>query len=216
MSCKGMSVTAARQLIDQTCAKFNVPLFILRDFDIAGFSIAKTLHQSNDRYEFKTRSGKDFKVVDLGLRLADVERLRLASERVVITKGKKGGYSALRARLKINGATPAEIEFLLSGRRVELNAMTSRQFVNLLESKLTAHGVRKVIPDATGLADAYRLFSRAAKTKAAVEEALAAMTKQEIVVPTNLERRLRAHLKVNPASSWDDAIEALASEDDRS
>ena len=43
-SCKGMSVTAARQLVDQTCARFMIPLYILRDFDIAGFSIASTLH----------------------------------------------------------------------------------------------------------------------------------------------------------------------------
>ena len=152
-------------------------------------------------------------MVDLGLRLEDVERLGLASERVVITKGEKGGYSALRARLRINGATPAEIDFLLSGRRVELNAMTSRQFVNLLESKLTAHGVRKVIPDAKGLADAYRLFARGAKTKAVVKAAVAAMAKQKVAAPTNLERRVKAYLKANPASSWDDAVPALVSED---
>ena len=43
MSCKGMSVTAARMLIDKTCARYGVPLLILHDFDVSGFSIAKTL-----------------------------------------------------------------------------------------------------------------------------------------------------------------------------
>jgi hypothetical protein len=44
VSCKGMSVTAARELVDRTCARFKIPLYILHDFDIAGFSIASTLH----------------------------------------------------------------------------------------------------------------------------------------------------------------------------
>jgi hypothetical protein len=40
MSSKGMSVTAARQLADRICSRYNIPLLILHDFDIAGFSIA--------------------------------------------------------------------------------------------------------------------------------------------------------------------------------
>ena len=63
------------------------PLYILHDFDVTAFSIAKTLHQSNRRFQFATTSGEDFRVVDFGLRLADVERLGLESERVVVDKG---------------------------------------------------------------------------------------------------------------------------------
>jgi hypothetical protein len=86
MSCKGMSVTAARQLVDQTCARFKIPLYIFHDFDVSGFSIAKTLHWSNRRFEFTNISGKDFRVVDFGLRLADVEHLGLTSEPVSFGK----------------------------------------------------------------------------------------------------------------------------------
>jgi hypothetical protein len=39
------------------------------------------------------------------------------------------------------------------------------------------------------------------------------MAKQEIAAPPNLERRVRAYLKANPASSWDEAVEALVSDD---
>ena len=81
-----MSVTAARELIDETCCRYGIPLFVLHDFDISGFSIAQTLHTSNRRYTFRTQSGDDFKVVDLGLWLADVERLGLASEPVSLGK----------------------------------------------------------------------------------------------------------------------------------
>jgi hypothetical protein len=43
MSSKGMSVTAARMLADCICAKYNIPLLTLHDFDVAGFSIGKTI-----------------------------------------------------------------------------------------------------------------------------------------------------------------------------
>ena len=206
MSCKGMSVTAARELVDQTCARFKVPLYILRDFDIAGFSIARTIHQTNRRYEFKSRSGEDFKVIDFGLRLADIERLDLDSERVDVSRN---GRDALRNRLEINGASKEESDFLLSGRRVELNAMTSRQFVNLLEEKLAEHGAGKVIPSADRLADAYRLLFRGKRAREVAEQALAAMPMEECSAPTDLEERVRAFLQENPDASWDLAIAAL-------
>jgi hypothetical protein len=45
-----------------------------------------------------------------------------------------------------SGATPEEADFLLHSR-VELNAMTSDQFVDLIERKLNERGLKKVIPD---------------------------------------------------------------------
>jgi hypothetical protein len=201
-----MSVTAARELVDQTCARFRVPLYILHDFDVTGFSIATTLHQSNRRYRFRTVSGEDFKVVDFGLRLDDVERLGLASEPVSFGKS---GKDALSDRLEINGAAKDEIEFLLSGRRVELNAMTSGQFIDLLEAKLAEHSVGKVIPGADELEDAYRLFARGARAKLIAEGALAAMSKEKTTAPTDLVKRVRAYLAKHPESAWDEAVSTL-------
>ena len=82
MSCKGMSVTAARELVDQTCARFKVPLYILHDFDVAASRSRPRCTRRTAAIKFGTVSGEDFKVVDLGLRLADVERLGLQSEPV--------------------------------------------------------------------------------------------------------------------------------------
>ena len=46
-------------------------------------------------------------------------------------------------------------------QRVELNALvSSRRFIDFIEQKLAEHGISKVIPEAAGLADAYRLFVR--------------------------------------------------------
>ena len=54
MSTKGMSVTASRQLIDGLAA-MGVRVFVLRDFDITGFSIQKTFTGDGRRHTFKNK-----------------------------------------------------------------------------------------------------------------------------------------------------------------
>ena len=56
MSSKGMSVTAARELADEICHHWKIPLFTLHDFDKAGFSIAAGFKQKQSRrYTFKNQ-----------------------------------------------------------------------------------------------------------------------------------------------------------------
>jgi DNA topoisomerase VI subunit A len=105
MSSKGMSVTAARQLADQICSRYKIPILTLRDFDVAGFSIARTVRADTRRYSFRNQ----IKAIDLGLRLTDVQEMGLQSEPVAL----KNDRDKIRARLKLNGATNDEIEFLL-------------------------------------------------------------------------------------------------------
>jgi hypothetical protein len=205
MSTKGLSVTASRRLVDALAAD-GVRLFVLHDFDIAGFSIRKTLTESGRRHRFVNKL--DF--VDIGLRLADVERLGLDSEGVVIGKD----ADAVRRRLLINGATEAEADFLLSGRRVELNAMASDMFVRFIEEKLIANGVRKVIPDAALLAEAYTAFVRAAKAKEALRDELARLKGEPVEVPPDLEKRARERLAKRPEDTWDRAVRAIVEEED--
>src|SRR5262245_44055197 len=69
MSTKGTSVTASRELVQELCATYDVPLLVLHDFDVTGFTISGTLRSSTRRFTY----GRKFKVVDLGLRLADIE-----------------------------------------------------------------------------------------------------------------------------------------------
>ena len=85
-----------------------MPVYVLHDFDKAGFSIVGVLRRGSRRY----RRGLD--VVDMGLRLNDVEKYGLESEPV--TYNHDPGPN-----LRENGATEDEIEFLRT-RRVELNA----------------------------------------------------------------------------------------------
>ena len=64
MSTKGMSVTAARTLVEDLCGRRKLKLLVLHDFDLAGFSIKQTLVTSNRRHSF--RHAINF--IDLGLR----------------------------------------------------------------------------------------------------------------------------------------------------
>ena len=77
----------------------------------------------------------------------------------------KSNPDKVRETLERNGATEAEIDFLLgdddhSPQRVELNALDSRQFIDFIERKLAEHGISKVIPEPAALANAFRLFVR--------------------------------------------------------
>jgi hypothetical protein len=76
----------------------------------------------------------------------------------------KGSREKRAANMRRNGATDEEIEFLLD-RRVELNAMTSDQFVEFIERGLTEHGVRKVVPKPDMLAEVFRAHCRCRKLK---------------------------------------------------
>jgi hypothetical protein len=202
MSTKGMSVVAARRLVD-ALAGLGVKLFVAHDFDIAGFSIKKTLTESGRRHQFTNKL--DF--VDLGLRLADVERLELQSERVGIDPKKR---DATRRRLQINGATPREVDFLMAGQRVELNAMPSDVFIQFIEDGLRAHGVAKVIPDADLLVETYTAMKRGKAAQAALQAELERLNAEAVATPADLVDRVRAYLVEHPTAAWTDAVAAIA------
>jgi hypothetical protein len=207
MSTKGLSVTAARLLIDRLTALGMECVFVLHDFDVAGFSIFGTLGTDGRRYVFDNK----VKVVDLGLRLSDVAELGLQSEPVTI----KGSLDARAQTLREHGATDDEIRFLLDRgsrqpkpKRVELNAMTSRQFIDFIERKLTEHRVEKVIPQN----EIIERHARRLLEQKLTREALAEIQEPIVVraaeteLPDDLEQRLRDHLAEDPALPWDEAL----------
>ena len=116
----------------------------------------------------------------------------------------------IRDRLEHNGATEDEITFLMEGQRVELNAMTSDQFVAFVEDKLTEAGIAKVVPPKDQLAEAYRLFARSKEIEEAVEKATAELDEEEIAAPVDIEARVRAYLAEHPDEPWEDAVRHAA------
>jgi len=201
-------VTAARQLVE-ALSEQGVTIFVLHDFDKAGFSILHTLRTDTRRYTF----AREPNVVDLGLRLTHVEAMGLASEPVTYK-----GDTDPRWRLRECGATEEECDLLVraegvgwTGERVELNAMTSPQLVEWLEGKLAAHGVAKLVPERAVLANAYRRALRLAAVQRAIDETNAAEAEKKIPVPRDIGARVRAVLAERPAMSWDAALWEVAS-----
>jgi hypothetical protein len=206
MSTKGMSVTAARTLVEDLCGQRGLKLLILHDFDVSGFSIKQTLVTSNRRHFFR----HPINFIDLGLRLADVEEMGLDAE----PTSNNGDDDRIAERLRINGATDEEVAFLIGEERVELNAMSSDVFVEFVERKLNEHGVAKVIPAPATLAEAFTAFRRGAAAQAALEPEMARLNAEPVEVPSDLDARLRAHLEDNPEETWDAALKAIAGLED--
>jgi hypothetical protein len=113
ISTKGVSVTAARRLIDDVCGDHDLPLFVLHDFDVAGFLVLGTLQRDTRRYQFMSA----IEVVDLGLRLGDIADLEREPAAATRTSA-----SMLRDQLSENGATAAEIGILTDERVVQRGA----------------------------------------------------------------------------------------------
>ena len=196
---------AARRLVDQLCHG-NVPVLVLHDFDEQGFEISQRLTSVSDgavakervRYEFENRVN----VIDLGLRLEDVKQRELDDEAVAF----KGNFRPDTI------ATPEEQKFLRAGRRVELNAFTSPDFIRWIEEKLAQHDIKKVIPDKPILDEAYRRAYHEAYLTHELEkmENEAADAAAQAHLPRGLRKRINRDLAKNPKRSWDHIVAEIA------
>jgi hypothetical protein len=205
MSTKGLPVKAACDLA-QALENKGVTIYVLHDFDLAGFKIVKTLREG-------TRMAEGTDVVELGLRMEDI--VGLESEPVEYSQRKDP-----KEYLEECGATPEEQKFLVEresrqgwiGRRVEINAMTSNQLITWLEKKLKEHGIKKVIPKNETLISAYHRARYLQELQTQIEEWKEEEGRRD-GAPKSLRKRVEKILAKEPAISWDDAIWTCAGED---
>lgn len=226
-SAKGMPTAAASDL-GRDLGSRGIPMYVVHDFDKAGFSIVATLRKGARG----SKGGSDL-VVDLGLRIEDVEGLE--TETVVYKEEDP------RRNLRENGATDEEVAMLVGkqvwkgdklvwrGRRVELNAMMADEFVTWLERKLEEHGKGKVVPDDDVLARAYRFRMgvrrmqrqlRSINSKYApqidemnkqIDEDLGGIEDEEVASePYDLRQQVIEYLKQHRTATWDTAVEMIA------
>ena len=122
--------------------------------------------------------------------------------------------------LRENGASEEEIAFMFadfdrlrSTRRVELNAMTSPQFIAVPRTQVERERRRQDRPRTRiCLAEAYRLFTRNAKVQEVVEAAITEIDddEDETEIPANLEKRVRDYLVKHPTVRWHEAVQKIA------
>ncbi len=197
-STKGIPVKA---LCDLLSSLSDIPVYVAHDLDKAGFTIIETLRRG-------TRLAKGREVINLGLRLTDAGGLASESVKEVWSQ-EEGGRAFLRRR----GATDEEIDLLVrQGQRIELNAMTSEQFVTWLNAALLKAGAKKYIPNAETLKAAYRRAVIGHRFEEKIEELNEAREEEQgtIKAPKGLKAKLQETLKKHPAEPWDSIIWNLA------
>jgi hypothetical protein len=200
MSTKGMSVTAARKLLDEL-TPFVDNIFVLHDFDRSGFSICGTLGTNSRRYLFWNKPP----IRDIGLRLTDVVEVGLQSEPVPSVNPREWFQRA--DTLRRHGATPEEISFLRN-RRVEINAMTSRQIIDFIEKKFAAYDVKKLIPDDETLDQHARRVIKDRLTKEILDSFADAIQRDTdgTELPEDFRQQVERVLQEYPELPWDAAV----------
>ena len=236
MSTKGMSVTAARQLVE-ALSDAGVTILVMRDFDKAGFSIVHTLSHDTVRHQFKTPPN----VIDIGFRLEDIEGL--SSEDVEYFTKKDP-----RINLLERGATTDEIKFLVEsettqadvengndeeedendddeettgkkkklarwkGKRVELNAMSSADLITWLKAKLDKHGVTKITPTIKELHTAWNQQWRVNQINKAIAVAIQELPSPPKPPPGTLARLKNRVESGERIKAWDTCLSEIVKE----
>jgi hypothetical protein len=183
MSTKGISAIAARDLAEG----LGIPCFTLHDMDKNGFVMAAG-------FPFAT---------DIGIHLADVHEWNLTPEHQHHRNTQRTIETLLR-----NGASTDEARYIASGQRVELNMLTSPDFVAFVERKLQQHGVEKVIPGRETLEVAWNSAHVNLRVNKFIERVSNGGTRIP-PMPSDLEQKIRDSLTDHPAQSWDEALWTL-------
>jgi hypothetical protein len=134
MSSKGFSTRAARDLVDKLAEHDEpVTIFCVHDADASGGMIYQTFQEAT-----KARGARKIRIANLGLEPWDVIEMELEVETVEQGDRRKPVADYVRER------DDEDWGEWLQTHRVELNAMTTPQFIDWLDGKMAAYG--KLIP----------------------------------------------------------------------
>jgi hypothetical protein len=202
---------AARRLVDLVCMLGGgIPLYVFHDFDKAGFEILQRLicvsdwSRNADRITYEFQNEIDYH--DMGLRLEDIEAHGLAHETVDF----KGHFAE---------DSPCTIEvraFLLSGRRVELNAFLPEDFISWVERKLREMITARLIPDNDYLEAAYRRAVAVAQVNQRLQSWRSQAISDAQSMPVNVQQirdMLAPRLSLDTTTAWDAALYDIAVEE---
>jgi hypothetical protein len=211
MSSKGYTTRAVKDLVDKLAEHDEpVTIFCVHDADAYGTMIHQTFQEAT-----KARGARKIKIVNLGLEPWEAAELGLEVEEAEDKDRRKPVADYVRAR-----RDGENWEEWLQTNRVELNAMTTPQFIAWLDRKMA--GYDKLIPPADileaelsksvedKLRDAITArILREANVDAQVEAAIA-----EIECPdsTALTAGIKQLFDATPDAQWRDHIESVATQ----
>jgi hypothetical protein len=213
MSSKGFTTRAARDLVDKLAEHDEpVTIFCVHDADAFGTMIYQTFQEAT-----KARGARKIKIVNLGLEPWEAIEAGLEVEDVE----ESDQYKPVAAYvLECEGGD--YWERWLQTHRVELNAMTTPEFIEWLDAKMVEHGGGKLIPpddvlaaelekrlDAKVRAAVTERILREAGFENQVAEALAAIER-----PTGVELSagIEELFEGDPEREWRDHVEETADE----
>jgi hypothetical protein len=214
MSSKGFTTRAARDLVDLLAAHNEpVTIFCVHDADAFGTMIHQTFQE-----ETRARGARKVRIINLGLEPWEALAMGLEVETV------KAGEQRKPVAEYVTGHPCEEPEGdwaeWLQTKRVELNAMSTPEFIRWLDGKMT--GYDKLVPPRDVLqAELERRVEakvRAVITERVLREAglenqvAVAIAAIEKPCPAVLAEGVRRLFRQEPDSEWRDHVEAIARE----
>jgi hypothetical protein len=205
MSSKGFTTRAARDLVDKL-AEHNEPvtIFCVHDADAHGTMIYQTFQEAT-----RARDARKIRIVNLGLEPWEAVEMGLEVETVPAEE---------RRRAVAEYACTDDWEEWLQTHRVELNAMTTPQFIEWLDGKMADYD--KLVPPekviSAELDERIEAKIRTAITKRILREAgfeeqvTAAIATIEKPDAAELVDGIRELFEGEPESQWRDHIETVA------
>jgi len=211
ISSKGFTTRAVRDLVDKLAEHDEpVTVFCVHDADAYGTMIYQTFQEAT-----KARGARKIQIVNLGLEPWEAIAMGLEVENVEKTDKRKPVADYVRDR-----KDGAHWEEWLQTHRVELNAMTTPQFIEWLDGKMAAYD--KLIPPADILK---------AELSARIEDKICDAITARILREANVDARIAAALaeieppdstalaegikqlfEEKPEAEWRDHIEIVATE----
>jgi hypothetical protein len=212
ISSKGFSSRAARDFIDLLAETGEeCQFFCIHNADASGTMIYQTLQQAT-----RARGARKVRIVNLGLEPAEAREMGLQEEQV---KKKQEGRD-----LAVADYVPPDDRLWLQSHRVELNAMTTPQFLEWLDRKFEPYRGKVVPPTDVLLArleqeirealrQRYtRIILRRQKLHGRIERAVERRAEAIATAAGTLPDEIRRALEHNQTDLWTHPVDRLARE----
>lgn len=216
LSSKGYSTRAVRDLLDLFADDGEpVQVFCIHDADADGTMIYQTLQE-----ETKARPRRRIEIINLGLEAWEAVEMGLTVE----PRSSDAARSSRAATVADYVAEHVEAEEWrdwLQEKRVELNAMTTPQFIEWLDRKMAEHDDGKVVPPKEVVVDALkssveRDIRKRITTKILADariDDLVGAAESRVVLPTeDAINAVGAWLEDNKDRPWTGWVDSAASE----